>query len=178
MSRAAPIHANLDDWIKHESLPFSLDSAKTLNATIDKVVTSMGRQVELLGFGETMHGSEEVMILRNRFFQRLVETHGCSAIAFETSFARAHLVNEYVDGHGASSYEGVQDAGFGVGFGKLEANRELVEWMRKYNADPSHRVKLHFYSLDIPTGKTGIASPSQVLQFALDYLASIDSASA
>jgi len=83
----------------------------------------------------------------------------------------------YVAGRGPASYEAVQDAGFGQGFGRLEANRELVEWMRRYNADPAHRVKLRFYGFDIPTGTTtGPASPGQVLAFVLDYLASIDSA--
>jgi erythromycin esterase len=82
-----------------------------------------------------------------------------------------------VAGRGPASYEAVQDTGFGQGFGRLEANRDLVEWMRRYNADPAHRVKLRFYGFDIPTGTiTGPASPGQVLKFVLDYLASIDSA--
>jgi erythromycin esterase len=55
--------------------------------------------------------------------------------------------------------------------------RELVEWMRRYNADPSHRVKLQFYGFDSLTEMTDSDSPSQVLHFVLDYLASIDSAS-
>ena len=38
-------------------------------------------------------------------------------------------------------------------------------------------VKLHFYGFDSPTEMTGSDSPSQVLHFVLDYLASIDSAS-
>ena len=49
--------------------------------------------------------------------------------------------------------------------------------MRRFNADPSHRVKLQFYGFDSPTEMTGTDSPSHVLHFVLDYLASIDSAS-
>jgi len=87
-------------------------------------------------------------------------------------------VNRFVAGRGPASFEEVRDAGFSHGFGRLEANRELVEWMRSYNADASHRVKLRFYGFDIPIGKTGIvSSPRQVLRFAVDYLSSIDSAS-
>jgi erythromycin esterase len=85
--------------------------------------------------------------------------------------------NDYVAGRGRASYEAVQDTGFGQRFGGPEANRELVEWMRRYNADPSHRVELRFYGFDIPTEGYCIASPSQVLHFVLDYFASIDSAS-
>jgi erythromycin esterase-like protein len=68
----------------------------------------------------------------------------------------------------------VQDAGFSHGFGRLDANRELLEWMRRYNADSSRRVKLRFYGFDSPTEMTHTDSPSQILHVALDYLASID----
>jgi erythromycin esterase-like protein len=178
MTHPAPIHATLDDWIAREAIPFSVDAPETLNAAADKTIASLGDAVELLGFGEALHSGEDILILRNRLFERLVAAHGYSAIAIESSFPMAQIVNEYVAGRGPASYEAVQDAGFGQGFGRLEANRELVEWMRRYNADPSHRVKLRFYGFDIPTGTiTGPASPSQVLEFVLDYLTSIDSAS-
>jgi erythromycin esterase-like protein len=177
MSHGAPIHATLDDWIAHESIPFAFDSRETLIAAVDKMIASLGDSVELLGFGEALHGGEDILLLRNRLFQRLVEAHGYSAITVESSFPRARVVNEYVAGRGPASYEAVQDSGFSHGFGRLDANRELVEWMRRYNADPSHRVKLQFYGFDSPTEMTGTDSPGQVLHFVLDYLASIDSAS-
>ncbi|HBE27605.1 MAG TPA: erythromycin esterase [Ktedonobacter sp.] len=168
---------SLDDWIAREATPFSVDSPRTFNAAVDKVIASLGDSVELLGFGEALHGGKDILILRNRLFQRLVEAHGYSAIAIESSFPRARVVNEYVAGRGPASYEAVQDTGFSHSFGRLDANRELVEWMRRYNADPSHRVKLQFYGFDSPTEMTGSDSPGQVLHFVLDYLASIDGAS-
>ncbi len=59
--------------------------------------------------------------------------HGFSAIAIESSFPRAHITDDYIAGRGPQSYEEIQDTGFGQGFGQLEANRELVEWMKEYN---------------------------------------------
>lgn len=171
------MHPTLDNWIQHETIPFSIDSSETFNASVDKVIASLDDSVELLGFGEALHGGEDILMLRNLLFQRLVETHGYSAIAIESSFPRACIVNDYVAGRGPALYENVQDSGFSHGFGKLDANRELVEWMRRYNADPSHRVKLQFYGFDSPTEMTHSDSPRQVLYFVLDYLASIDSAS-
>ncbi len=168
------MHATLDDWIQREAIPFSIDLPETFNVAIDKVMASLGDSVELLGFGEALHGGEEILILRNRLFKRLVGAHGYSAIAIESSFPRARIVNEYVAGLCPASYEAVQEAGFSHGFGKLEANRELVEWMRAYNADPTHRVKLQFYGFDSPTEMMSSDSPRQLLHFVLDYLASID----
>lgn len=172
-----PVYTTLDDWILHEAIPFSVDSYETFNASVDRVIASLDDSVELLGFGEALHGGEDILLLRNRLFQRMVEKHGYSAIAIESSFPRAHIVNEYVAGRGPESYEAVQEIGFSHGFGRLDANRELVEWMRGYNANPSHRVKLRFYGFDSPTEMTCTDSPRQVLHFVLDYLVSIDSVS-
>ena len=163
MSPFAPKHATLDEWIAREAIPFSLDSPESLNPAIDKMMAALGNSVELLGLGETLHGGEEFLILRNRLFQRLVESHGYIAIAIESSFPRGHVVNEYVAGRGGASYEEIQEAGFSHGFGKLAANRELVEWMRKYNADSRNGVKLQFYGFDSPTEMTATDSPRQLL---------------
>lgn len=116
-------------------------------------------------------------MLRNRLFERLVVTHGFRAITIESSFPKARVVNAYVAGHGPASYEAMGDSGLSHNFAKLEANRELIEWMRRYNADPAHAVQLHFYGFDMPTGAVGIDSPRQVLGFVVDYLAALDRAS-
>src|SRR3954454_19933192 len=115
-------YATLDDWIAGEAIPFSLDSTESFNAAVDKLVAGLGDSVELLGFGEALHGGEEILLLRNRLFERLVAAHAYGAIAIESSFPRAPVVNEYVAGRGPASYEVVQEAGFGHGFGPLEAN--------------------------------------------------------
>ncbi len=174
MSRPTPTHATLDDWIAREATPFSVDSPGAFNAAVATVIASLADAVELLGFGEALHGGEDILILRNRLFQRLVEAHGYSAIAIESSFPQGHVVNEYVAGRGPASFAAVQETGFSHGFGRLDANRELVEWMRRYNADPSHRVTLRFSGFDSPTEVTGTDSPSHVLHFVLDYLTAID----
>lgn len=93
MTHLLPTYATLDDWIAREAIPFSLDSPGAFSTAVDKVAASLGDSVELLGFGEALHGGEDILILRNRLFQHLVEVHGYSAIAIESSFPRAHLVN-------------------------------------------------------------------------------------
>lgn len=167
----------LDSWIQHETIPFSLDDPETFAAAVDTLIASLDESVQLLGFGEALHGGEELMLLRNRLFQRLVEAHGFTAIAIESSFPRSRLLNTYVLGQGADSYEAVRESGFSTGFRGLEANHELIAWMRDYNTDPANAVKLHFYGFDSPTYSTFTDTPRHVLHFALDYLTSIDQAS-
>jgi len=176
MTHAAAVYATLNDWIAHEAIPFSLDSRPDFNTAVDTVIGALDDSVALLGFGEALHGGKELLVLRNQLFQRLVEASGYSAIAIESSFPRGPIVNEYVLGHGPASYAAVQETGFSHGFGKFEANRELVEWMRHYNADPAHQRKLQFYGFDSPTDMAA-DSPRQTLQVALDYLSLVDSGS-
>lgn len=177
MSHREPIYATVNDWIAREALPFSVDVLETVQSVIDKVLASSGSLVELLGLGEPFHSGEEILIFRNQLFEHLVTEHGFSAIAFESSFPKSWKVNEYVAGQSSLTYEQIQDTGFSPGFGRLDANRELVEWMRQYNADPAHDVKLQFYGFDSPTEMTGTDSPRQLLSVMLDYLAEFDSIS-
>ena len=176
MTYPTPTYATLDDWIAHEAIPFSLASRGSFNAAVDKLIASHDNSVELLGLGEALHGGEDLLLLRNRLFQHLVEAHGYSAIAIESSFPKSHSVNEYVVGRGPASYEVVQETGFSPSLGQLDANRELVEWMRNYNAASSHPVKLNFYGFDSPTEMTYTESPGHILHVVLDYLTSIDEA--
>jgi erythromycin esterase len=169
-------YATLDDWILHEAISFSLDSPPSFCASVDRFMAGLDPSLKLLGLGEALHGGEDILMLRNRLFQRLVDKHGYSAIAMESSFPRARAVNEYVAGRGPESYDALRVAGFSHGFGQLDANRELVEWMKEYNANPSHHIKLQFYGFDSPTEMMFSDSPRQVLHFVLDYLASIDAA--
>lgn len=178
----APARLTLDGWVARDAVPFSLDagdrSARNFDAAVDAIVGSLGDQVELLGLGEAMHGGEDILTLRNRLFQRLVAAHSYSAIAIETGFDAAYPVNEYVAGRGPASYEQLLDGAYGRGFGRLEANRELVEWMRAYNADPARSAKLSFYGFDLSMGSGRIAGPAHVLAHAVRYLESVGGESA
>lgn len=178
-------YRSIVDWIAREAQTFALnDDAKVCKA-IDDLVGSFGSDVTLLGFGEALHGGEEILVFRNRLFQRLVEAYGFSAIAIENSFTRGRFANEYVTGATTgdgrqkfNDFESAAAAGFSHGFGQLEANRELIEWMRAYNADKPRSDKIHFYGFDQPALTATPASPGELLRFVLDYLAGHDSARA
>lgn len=156
-SAEAPVLSPIDDWIARDSIPLTDDG-------IDRMVATMP-EVELLGFGEALHGGEEILQLRNRLFQRLVERHGFKAIAIESSFPQARFVNDSVCGGG--DQPNVADW-ISNGMGLLEANRELIEWIRQHNAKTGDRV--HFHGFDMPLGKMAFASPRLVLERLYDVV--------
>ena len=163
--------ASVDEWLEREALSFSSDTE--FNAAVDRTMETLGEEVSVLGFGEPIHSGDEFLSLRNRLFQRLVEAHGFSAITLETNDMRARLVDAYIDGRGPATYEAIADSGFSVGIGRWDHNRELVEWMRHYNADPAHAVKLNFYGT-LPSDQETTKSPRQAIELALAYLEPID----
>jgi len=85
------------------------------------------------------------------------------------------IVDAYVAGGGPATYEAVEQAGFA--WNRFAANRELVEWMRRYNADPGHAVKVSFYGT-LPSEQETTESPRRALEFALAYRESVDRAGA
>jgi erythromycin esterase len=168
--------ASVDEWIAREAIPFSLD--KGFNAAVDRMMSRLGDEVSLLGFGEGLHGGDELFTLRNRFFQRLVAAHGFRAITIEIADTNARLVDDYISGRGPATYEAIQDSGFSYGAGLYAGNRELVEWMKQYNSDPAHAQKLRFYgSLPSQQGDT-TESPRRALELVLTYFQSVDAAAA
>jgi erythromycin esterase-like protein len=170
-------YSSVQDWIRAEALPVDMQSDEAFNEWVDQFAAALGYKVDMLGLGEALHGGEEILQFRNRLFRRLVERYGYRAIAIESSFPRSRVLDDFVTGRGAASYDDIQDSGFSHGFGRLTANRELAEWIRGHNAGLPDADKVHFYGFDAPTDMIA-DSPRHLLTFMLDYLASADPAAA
>ena len=160
------------DDLARNALPVSLDNDEFFGAAVDALVTSLGPKVEVLGFGEALHGGEEILLLRNRLIRRLAGAHGFTAVALESDLVRGRLVDAYVAG-GPGAYEDVAESGFSHGFGRVEANRELVEWMRSWNAGKPLAGRLRFYGFDVPFGAVGYGSPRGALRAAAEGFSSV-----
>ena len=66
----------LAHWAAQTSIAFAPDDDPALNAAVDRLVAGLDPAVRVLALGETLHGSEPLLRLRNRIFQRLAEAHG------------------------------------------------------------------------------------------------------
>jgi erythromycin esterase-like protein len=161
------------DWITHDSIQFSLTDSKEFEKAASSFLSSIGNSVEILAFGEPLHGGEEFLIIRNLLFKYLVKNHGYTAIAIESSFTHSIAANQFIHANENSSYEGIKEIGFSHKSGYYESNRKLIEWMKKYNS--KNKVKVNFYGIDGPTESYFTPSPRQTLFYALDYLELVDS---
>jgi len=124
----------------------------------------------LLGLGEPVHNVEAFPIWRNRIFQTLVDTQAFRSIALESD----SIAGLQVDAHIASdqgTLDEVMTSGFSHGFGGSVANRDLIVWMRQFNAGRNEMNRLRFYGFDPPIENMWAASPRHALLALYDFLA-------
>jgi erythromycin esterase-like protein len=123
---------------------------------------------ELLAFGEPTHLEHAHTWVRNELFEQLAAL-GYRSIALETCRVRGGMVDDFVQ-HGMGDLDTVMKEGFSHRFGEWPANRELVVWMREYNAGKPQQDKLAFHGFDFQTETTSAPSPRPCLELARDYL--------
>lgn len=124
---------------------------------------------ELLGFGEPTHLEHAHAWIRNELFEQLAGL-GFRSIALESCRIRGLVVNDYVHG-GAGDLDTVMKEGFSHSMGEnWPANRELVRWMREYNADKPEQERLSFHGFDFQGETASAPSPRPYLEHARDYL--------
>ncbi|MEU9125845.1 erythromycin esterase family protein [Streptomyces sp. NPDC048506] len=122
----------------------------------------------LLAVGEPTHQVPAFAEARNELFAQLVD-RGFRSIALETDRVAALTVNDFVQ-NGVGTLDTAMHQGFSPGFGELDANRELVDWMREYNESRPAEEHLTFHGFDTPTENTSAPSPRRYLAYARDYL--------
>jgi erythromycin esterase len=120
-----------------------------------------------------MHGAHEPLAFRNRLFRFLVERMGFTAIALESGFTESISARSFIEGS-----EGDAETAARTGLSwqsPYSENRELIQWMRDYNAaapSAGHR-KIRLYGIDTTAGgrKSG---PWLVIDSALTFLSRAD----
>jgi erythromycin esterase len=164
-------------WATAHAVPIRTVEPGSDVADLRPVKTIIGA-ARVVALGEPAHGAHEPLAFRNRFFRFLVEDLGFTAIALESGLPESRRVFDFVAGGPGAAGQVVRE-NFTWGFGAFPENKELVQWMRKYNADAAHHRKVRLYGIDLSLGGPTGSTPSPVaLDEALSYLARVDSPSA
>lgn len=123
---------------------------------------------ELLGLGEPTHLEPAFARVRNEVVVQLVAL-GFRSVVLETDRVAAQVVDDFVRG-GVGSLDSVMGEGFSHGFGQVEANRELVAWMRSHNSRVPFEERVAFCGFDTPVEMVSAPSPLPYLGYVRDYL--------
>jgi len=124
-----------------------------------------------------MHGAHEPLAFRNRLFRFLVEQKGFTAIALEAGFTEAMSARSFVE-DGERDAETAARAGL-PGLEQYSETRELLQWMRDFNAAAASRGRhaIRLYGIDLPAGGR-LSGPRRTIDSALTFLSRADPVSA
>lgn len=174
ISRAGSTDAAVSQWIRDNAQPVLARDGTASASLLSEIVGD----AKVVSFGEAVHLSQEFLTLRNQLFVTLVERQGFTAFAMETGFLDGLEVDDYIGGGVSAAAAPVQQT-FSFNDAALEANRQLIEWMRAYNARSCISRKLHFYGLSM-SGRGGgdERSANRTLLGVLRYLQSVDASQA
>lgn len=155
-------------WARKNAIPITTTEPDKGFKDLQRLKQIIG-SARVVGLGESVHTAHEFYRVRHRLLQFLVEEMGFTAFAMETGFAEAVKINDYVLG-GVNEPERWQNW-FTWGFGYEEELVTLVRWMRRYNEDPRHVPKLHFYGIDVAVP---YSSPLTAVEEVQAYLQKVD----
>ena len=112
-------------------------------AALDPIVGD----ARIVALGEASHGTAEFFRMKHRLFEYLVEKKGFTVFAFEANWPVVEIADRYVKTGEGSAAAALKEIGFWVW--ATEEVRDLIEWMRAYNAVPGRRKLLSFTGFDM-----------------------------
>jgi erythromycin esterase len=105
----------------------------------------------VVAIGESAHGVEATLALRNAVFQQLIRHHGFTGVALETGFAESRRIADFVAG-GPGEPRDIARTSFTSGFGTFQANADLLAWMREFNRTAPVSKRVRFFGIDLSLG--------------------------
>jgi erythromycin esterase len=114
---------------------------------------------QVVSLGESTHGTHEFFVTKHHLFRYLVEEKGFTVFAIEANQLATERINAFVNG-AKDTVENAMGGLFGVWY-KQEV-KDLIEWMRQYNARKPDRP-LSFVGFDMQ-------DPEQPMDSVVAYL--------
>ncbi len=118
-----------------------------------QVFKSVLKDVRVVGFGEASHGTSEFFRMKHRMLEFLVKEMGFTSFYIEASMSRCRYINNYV-----LTGKGNLDTATAIqGFvtWRVEEVKNMIGWMRQYNASVPDEKKVKFYGYDLQVNDAG-----------------------
>lgn len=151
-------------WLSDNAIPLRGAAAGQGFADMEPLRAVVG-DARVVSLGEATHGTREFFQLKHRMLEFLVEEMDFNLFGIEATMPEAFDINEYVL-HGRGN---PAEALSGLYFWTWDTEEvlEMIEWMRRYNADPQNTRKVKFYGFDMQ-------SAPRAARVTLDYLKEVE----
>lgn len=153
-----------------EAAGWPLAQESDIGPALSHLIRSRPTPPRMLALGEPTHLVEAFPRLRNAVLRHLVEHEGYRSVALESAAPAGLAVDAWVT-DGTGSLAEVLHTGHSPELDALDANRELVEWLREHNRTAD--VGVRFYGFDPPIEMMWAASPGPALRALHGYLSAV-----
>jgi erythromycin esterase len=149
---APGIQQEVITWLQQNALP--LQHIEAGNGFSDlQPLQQMLKDVQVVGLGETTHGTREFFQFKHRLVEYLVTELNFAAFAIESSFATCHAINEYIL-HGKGDRAAALTEQWYVPWDTEEVSA-LLDWLRAHNQGVAAEKKVRFYGIDLTRNEKG-----------------------
>lgn len=138
--------AALQQWFNAQSYSLATVDAGNGFADLQPLKTIL-QPVQVLALGESSHGTSEFFRMKHRLLEYMVKEMGCTSFYIEASASRCRYINNYVL-YGKGSLD-TATAIQGFVTWRVEEVRNMIEWIRNYNASVSADKKVKFIGFDL-----------------------------
>jgi erythromycin esterase len=146
--------------IRGRAIPIKSVQAGSGFEDLDAVGAMIG-DARIVALGEGTHGTAEFFKMKYRLFEYLVEKKGFTVFGIEANWATARIVDRYIktgDGDVDKATRALQEPW------ATQEVRDMIGWMRVYNARRGDRVPVSFFGFDMQ-------SPGDAVKCVIDLVA-------
>ena len=144
-ARSASTPLTVTDWARAHAIRVPAVDQPYADSSFGFLDSLVG-SARILALGELIHRGHEPLEFRNEVIRYAVTHLGFTAVALESGFTESAVVDSFIHG-GAGNVDSVLHAGLNWNFSTLPENRELVQWLRDYNAHAAQQVRLYGFDL-------------------------------
>ena len=132
-------------WIGHHVIPFKTVEPSSSDEDLQPLKQIVGNAT-IVGLGEQTHGTHEFFTMKRRILEFLVTHMGFTTFALENGWDESRLIDKYVLTGQDNLVDLLHDDLYTTW--QVQEFRDLIEWIRAYNADRAHPMKVHFAGID------------------------------
>lgn len=145
--------------IRQAALQFSSEVPTSDISELDPLIPIIGN-AKVVGLGEASHGTAEHFRMKHKLVRFLVEKMGFTVFAIEGNWPESDSANAYIQSGVGNPKDALRAMYFWTW--QTEEIRDMLDWMKAYNADPSHPKKIIFSSYDM---QTEVVAKDKVLSY-------------
>jgi erythromycin esterase len=135
----------VQSWIRQQAIPLKTTDPQASLGDLQPLQQIVGN-ASIVGLGEGSHDAHEFFTMTQRVLEFLVEKMGFTLFAMEWSWSTGEQINDYVV-NGQGDIQAILEQQ-GTWIWQTQEVLDLLQWIRAYNADPSHVQKVHFAGFD------------------------------